>query len=157
MSSMNQPGKFDKTSNNKYLQCPALMEDGRIFTDYRPSTYVNDMIRFGNNIQSSYEYRQFLIHNANNIMTVNSRYTDKKLGCEGTSRVAIPEHTTCFYNTVGSKCQTTNPNGFGMTPAVPPNVAPQLGMSIVPGHICGGFDDAAPLDPKFIPHTYARF
>ena len=33
----------NKTSNNKYFDCPALMSDGRVFTDYRPSSYVNDL------------------------------------------------------------------------------------------------------------------
>ena len=27
----------NKTSNNKYFDCPALMSDGRIMTDYRSS------------------------------------------------------------------------------------------------------------------------
>jgi len=52
----------NKTSNNKYFDCPARMDDGRIFTDYRPSSSVDDMIRYSNNVMSSYEYRQFLIN-----------------------------------------------------------------------------------------------
>ena len=54
-----------KTSDNKDKNCPARMDDGRIFTDYRPSSSVDDMIRYSNNVMSSYEYRQFLINNAN--------------------------------------------------------------------------------------------
>ena len=37
-------------SNNKHLDCPAIMSDGRTFTDYRPSSTVDDMIRLSNNI-----------------------------------------------------------------------------------------------------------
>ncbi len=130
---MNQtPGKYDKTSNNKYFQCPAMMNDGRIFTDYRGSTYVNDMIRFSNNIPSSYDYRQFLIHNGNNIMKVN---------------------------TVNSKCQDVNPNGIGLTNEVPPNSAPQLGMEgNIMGHQCGRqFAESAPLSVQFDRQIYSRF
>ena len=38
----------NKTSNNKYFDCPALMSDGRIMTDYRSATTLNDMIRLNN-------------------------------------------------------------------------------------------------------------
>jgi hypothetical protein len=48
----------NKTSNNKYFDCPARMDDGRGFTDYRPNSTVNDMIRYSNNIMGSNEYRQ---------------------------------------------------------------------------------------------------
>ena len=43
----------NKTSNNKYFDCPALMSDGRIMTDYRSSTTLNDMIRLNNDTKSS--------------------------------------------------------------------------------------------------------
>jgi len=44
-------------------QCPFLMNDGRAFTDYRPSSYLNDEIKIRNNVMDSYDYRQFLINN----------------------------------------------------------------------------------------------
>ena len=43
-----------KTSNNKYFDCPALMSDGRTFTDYRPSNYVNDLIKTTKGVYDSY-------------------------------------------------------------------------------------------------------
>ena len=43
----------DKTSNNKYFSCPARMDDGRTFTDYRPSSSVDDMIRYSNKYKFS--------------------------------------------------------------------------------------------------------
>ena len=61
----------NKTSNNKYFDCPALMSDGRIMTDYRSATTLNDMIRLNNKTLSSYDYRQFLIHNGEAIMKIN--------------------------------------------------------------------------------------
>lgn len=155
----NTPIAFDKTSNNKYFQCPAMMDDGRIFTDYRPSTYVNDMIRFSNHIQSSYDYRQFLTHNANNIMKVNTMYTHKKVGCDGTNGVYIPNQTVCTVNKTNSRCQDVDPKGMGLTNMVPPGTAQQLGVEgHIMGHQCGReFAQSAPLTPQFDRQMYARF
>lgn len=153
-----QTPKQGKTVNNKFQGCPAMMSDGRIFTDYRPATYVNDMIRFANGIHSSYDYRQFLMHNARNIMDVNSQYTASKLSCQGVAPVDIPTQSVCAVTLEGIKCQTTNPNGFGMRVDVPPNTVPQLGME---GNIRGAMDrgagHSAPLNPQFDYHCYARF
>ena len=65
---MSNKANCNKTSNNKYFDCPARMDDGRAFTDYRSSATVDDMIRYSNNTMSSFEYRQFLINNGNEIM-----------------------------------------------------------------------------------------
>ena len=72
----------NKTSNNKYFDCPALMSDGRIMTDYRSSNTVNDMIRISNNTLSSYDYRNFLTNNATNIMKINNDYIYNKNSCK---------------------------------------------------------------------------
>ena len=60
-----------KTSDNKHLQCPARMADGRHFTSYQPSNYTNDLIRADNNISNSLHYRVFLQNNANALMDKN--------------------------------------------------------------------------------------
>ena len=57
-----------KTSNNKYEQCPPRMADGRHFTDYRPSNFIDDLIRADNNLNNSLNYRVFLQQNANALM-----------------------------------------------------------------------------------------
>ena len=57
-----------KTSDSKNLGCPARMSDGRSFTDYRPSNFINDLIRADNNISNSLHYRVFLQNNANTLM-----------------------------------------------------------------------------------------
>ena len=57
-------GVCNKTSNNKFFDCPPRMDDGRHFTDYRPNSYVNDLIRYSNKVMSSYNARQFLQANA---------------------------------------------------------------------------------------------
>lgn len=62
--------------------CPPLMNDGRQpGTDYRPNCEVNDIIIKQNGILNSHDYRQFLIHNANSIMDLNSRHYECKNQC----------------------------------------------------------------------------
>ena len=104
----------NKTSNNKYFDCPARMDDGRSFTDYRPSSTVNDMIRYSNNIMGSNEYRQFLIHNAVNIMNVSNQYTSSKMGCNSCNYEQVPFNTQCDYNNNFPVCNVVNPNGIGI-------------------------------------------
>jgi hypothetical protein len=90
------------------------MDDGRTFTDYRPSNTVDDMIRYSNNVMSSYEYRQFLIHNATNIMNVNTQYTNDKVGMSNCNSEEVPFNTVCNVNKQYSKCEPTNLNGIGI-------------------------------------------
>jgi hypothetical protein len=104
----------NKTSNNKYFNCPARMEDGRSFTDYRPSSDVDDMIRYSNNIIGNYEYRQFLINNATKIMNVNNQYTTEKMSCTDCNAKPIPFTTVCEVDRQISKCKVTNPRGVGL-------------------------------------------
>jgi hypothetical protein len=104
----------NKTSNNKYFDSPARMDDARTFTDYRPSNSVDDMIRYSNNVMSSYDYRQFLINNAINIMNVNNKYTSDKVGDGTCNSKEIPFQTQCDINPVYSKCYTVNSNGVGL-------------------------------------------
>ena len=104
----------NKTSNNKYFNCPALMSDGRAFTDYRPSSDVNNMIRYSNNVMSNYEYRQFLINNASKIMEVNNMYANDKLSCPDCNTKEMPFNTVCDVNAQTSRCQVVNPNGIGI-------------------------------------------
>jgi hypothetical protein len=71
-----------KTSDNKHLQCPPRMADGRHFTDYRPSNFINDLIRADNNISNSLHYRVFLQQNANSLMD-RQRQIACQLNCCG--------------------------------------------------------------------------
>ena len=58
-------------SNNKYKNCPALMSDGRNFTDYRPISHINNLLVANNNLENNYNYREFLIQNAELLMDNN--------------------------------------------------------------------------------------
>jgi hypothetical protein len=104
----------NKTSDNKYLECPAVMEDGRAFTDYRQSDSVNEMIRNGNKVMTNFEYRNFLINNGKSIMKINNNYLEKKLECKDCNAPTVPFEKTCVYNINYSKCSDKNINGIGI-------------------------------------------
>jgi len=103
----------NKTSNNKYFDCPALMSDGRAFTDYRPSSYVNDLIRVQNKVFDSYSYRQFLIKNGLAIIQLNDQYNELKNGCPSCRYDNIPNEASCVYNKHFGLCMPNGCNGLG--------------------------------------------
>ncbi len=111
---------FNKTVNNKYFDAPARMDDGRTFTDYRASSSVDNMIRYSNNVMSNYEYRQFLINNADEIMNINRKYTEEKVGTKTCNAKPIPFYSTCDVNSSFSKCAVTDSNGIGLNNVVKP-------------------------------------
>ncbi len=85
---------MNRTVNNKVQTSPAIMNDGRSFTDYRPACYVDNMIANANQVKGSNEYREFLIKNGLNIMKVSDMYLEDKLS-----------HKVC--NNSGKKCVGT--------------------------------------------------
>jgi hypothetical protein len=93
-----------KASNNKYPDCPALMDDGRAFTDYRPSCYINDLIRVMNGLHSSYSYRQFLQHNGVQLMDTIRLYNIKKNGCAPCNAVPVQCETLCSVDNHAVSC-----------------------------------------------------
>ena len=107
-------GVCDKTSNNKFFNCPPRMSDGRHFTDYRPSIYVNDLVRYSNNVMSNFEYKQFLIDNATVLMQLNNEYTHQKNGCNPCNAKTIQNQTNCIVNTSTSKCSVQDESGLGL-------------------------------------------
>ena len=106
-------GVCNHASNNKYFNCPPRMNDGRQFTDYRPNCYVNNLIRMTNSIPGSYEYRQFLINNAEDLMQVNREYIQEKSGCHPCNAKPVPLHRECDVNLVNMNCKVVNPHGVG--------------------------------------------
>ena len=53
----------NRATDNFFLDFPARMSDGRQFTDYRSSCYIN----LPEQDMTTYQYRQFLKHNGNKI------------------------------------------------------------------------------------------
>jgi hypothetical protein len=67
-------------SNNIHFDFPPIMADGRLYSSWQPEAVVNDRIRQQENITTSWQYRQFLTHNASNIMKINNQEACSALG-----------------------------------------------------------------------------
>ena len=75
-----------RVPNNKFQNCPARMGDGRYGTDYRPNVKINEQLQAKNNIKyDNYKYRQFLIHNGNNIIQANNSLLSRINNCPCTN------------------------------------------------------------------------
>jgi hypothetical protein len=102
-----------KISNNKYFDSPALMNDGRAFTDYRPKCLVDYEILNKNTIKSSYEYRQFLINNGSKLMQHNTNLNYKKNNSTTCNSTPIPLESVCKIDGYTSMCENVNRKGLG--------------------------------------------
>ena len=119
-----------KVSNNKYPDCPAIMDDGRAFTDYRSSCYINDIIRVQNGITNSYDYRQFLIHNGNELINAIRLYNIQKSSCTECDAQPIDCQNICNVDRQSVNCTLNNACGLGncniATPLPPSQYANKL-------------------------------
>lgn len=107
-----------KTSNNKYSDCPPRMSDGRHFTDFRPNCVVNTLLRTGCNAYNSFEYRNFLVRNGQQLIDLNRQLIFDKNKCgpcvqpyeQGTM---LPEQTKVLCDRHGCLVKVNDPTGLG--------------------------------------------
>lgn len=59
-------------SNNIHFNFPPIMSDSRNFSSWQPEAVVNKRIQQQENIQTSWQYRQFLTNNGREIMKYNT-------------------------------------------------------------------------------------
>jgi hypothetical protein len=113
-----------KTSNNKFMDCPPRMADGRHFTDFRPNCHINNLLRADNEIGNSFQYRLFLSENAETLMDKNREIACSKncctpcassaLGVEGFNNgTMLPEKYIQECNEHTCKVVLNNVNGVG--------------------------------------------
>ena len=57
--------------NNLNIPYPGIIQDGRLYTDYNPSSMLNDKIRESNKITTNTKYKEYLTKNAKLIMNNN--------------------------------------------------------------------------------------
>lgn len=98
--------------------CPYRMSDGRNFTDYRTRCTIDYETKVKNAFQSSYDQRQFLIHNATKFMQENSRVAESMNACSGcfpknAPGTMLPERNMVKCNEKFCEFNTANPNGLG--------------------------------------------
>lgn len=109
--------KCSSASDNKYFKCPPRMDDGRHFTDYRPSCDLDNYIRVNNGIMNSNDYRMFLTRNANKLMELNRKYACDK-NCCGPCKVPYNQGTMLSEQTVQTcnfqSCNTDFVDQYGL-------------------------------------------
>lgn len=66
--------------NNKYSNYAPLMSDSRLFTSYDPHYENNDKFMEQHHIETNYDYRQYLIRNADKIIEDNQRTMCNQVG-----------------------------------------------------------------------------
>ena len=109
-----------KTSDNKYRDCPPRMSDGRHFTDYRPVCDVNNTILSDNNLEGSFNYRNFLQENGAELMEKNREYACAMNCCgpcdsvEGFESTMLPEKTKQKTTNTSAKFVKHNQKGLGL-------------------------------------------
>lgn len=58
-------------SNNIHFNFPPIMADGRNFASWQPGSVINEKIREESGIKSNWQYRKYLMENADQIIKYN--------------------------------------------------------------------------------------
>jgi hypothetical protein len=69
-------------SNNYNFNQPAIMADGRLWSQWQPDAVVNQRIQKQEDIQTNWSYRQYLQNNAKQIIKYNSSQACYTLGLD---------------------------------------------------------------------------
>ena len=97
-------------SNNIHGGYPPIMADGRNFANWQPGAVINQNIKDSANIQSNWNYRNYLINNAESIMSGNLLSAcDQCCYCPAKYGVDQPTNSSPFLY---SSC-TDNINPYG--------------------------------------------
>ena len=98
----------DLASDNYITDFPSRMSDGRFMTDYSSNCSMN--LGMQENM-SSYNYRQMLIKNAEQIMKNMDTLNQQKYGCSSCNQTYVPDaeyvqkcdHTGCIIEKVSEE------------------------------------------------------
>jgi hypothetical protein len=108
----------ERPSSNKQFSCPPRMADGRHFTDYKPRCYGDRPVELIGKPMNSYEYRQYLITNAEGLMNSwrDASYQANMCGpCVEPYNVGtmLPEQSKVECNSSLCSVKPGHPNGLG--------------------------------------------
>jgi hypothetical protein len=84
--------------DNYFQQCPAMMSDGRLFTDYRSSQIREQQFRYENDVESENEARTYRIVNAEDIMDSEWDIMRNKKSCFSRQNCFHDQSTTRVSN-----------------------------------------------------------
>lgn len=98
-------------SNNIHFDFPPIMSDGRNFACYLPACEVNNNLLKDKHISSNNDYRQYLISNADSIISKNQKEACDDCCTCGYNKTVIPEDKTRKY-LYKSCSDSTAPYGY---------------------------------------------
>lgn len=84
--------------DNYFKDCPAMMEDGRMFTDYRSSQIREEIFRHKNCVRSENEARTLRINNSDNIIDSEWEHNVRNKSCW--------PRTKCFHHHPSTRVTT---------------------------------------------------
>ena len=100
--------------NNQYNDCPAIMSDGRFITDFSPRCLQEFQLRAKDGRPlTSFEYRQFLVNNAEDIISKQRDVTDHLFTCKGCTWATAPPGMR-YQKCDSHSCTATGPNFDGL-------------------------------------------
>jgi hypothetical protein len=67
--------------NNIHTDSPAIMADGRTYSNWQPCAVINENIRKREHINTNWDYRNYLQSHANSIMSLDRRNACEQTGC----------------------------------------------------------------------------
>jgi hypothetical protein len=100
------------------ISCPQRMSDGRFCTNYYPRCVTYSQLSEKVPINSSHDIRQYLQHNALQVMDYQRELGFRDvvgcLSCKGANPSTMhPERYVVKCNAVSCKREEVNPNGLG--------------------------------------------
>ena len=72
-------------NNNIHFNYPPIMSDGRNYSQWQPTAQINNEIKKDANLNSNYDYRNYLTKNADSIIKYNQLQSCNECG-------------NCYYN-----------------------------------------------------------
>lgn len=107
----------DRNTSKRVPECLSRMSDARVFTDYSPRCVMN--LRFANGqVMNSYDFRQYLQHNAESLMDKERTTYYEETVCSpcydfNEDGTMLPEGNKFVCNEHTCTLNTTNNKGFG--------------------------------------------
>ena len=92
-------------SNNIHFNYPPIMNDGRNFASWQPGAVINNDIKKDAGITTNWEYRNYLMKNADNIIKLNQIEGCNNCGCCPTYNSKQQPNTPYLYASCLSKDQ----------------------------------------------------
>jgi hypothetical protein len=94
--------------NNIHFDSPAIMADGRTYSNWQPCAVINENIRKREHINTNWDYRNYLQRNANSIMALDKRKACEQSGCTPTQSKLSPAPSTDLKQLYLSRQQLQN-------------------------------------------------